>query len=228
VSLLRDYADSLLRVEAVDAASELAAEALEREPGNVYLRDLAAKIAILHEPSDAAVEEALEALEAADIDQRFSLTRKASYLLHRKGNAEANKQAVMLAKNAAKKPEASLDAYYVLAYGLIRLREWGRLKEVRTKIEEIQRLGRDRSLLNRLDFEAAIEKGEWRRAERLLPHTLQTKEDHRMRLAVMQLKEQDHSVLLEERQTTKREIAVAEGDPLLMARRGPLQLGDYE
>jgi hypothetical protein len=44
----------------------------------------------------------------------------------------------------------------------------------------------------------------------------------------MQLKEQDHSVLLEERQTTKREIAVAEGDPLLMARRGPLQLGDYE
>jgi hypothetical protein len=83
-------------------------------------------------------------------------------------------------------------------------------------------------LLNRLDFEAAIEKGEWRRAERLLPHTLQTKEDHRMRLAVMQLKEQDHSVLLEERQRTKREIAVAEGNPSLMARRGPLQLGDYE
>jgi len=33
-------------------------------------------------PSDAAVEEALEALEAADIDQRFSLTRKASYSIY--------------------------------------------------------------------------------------------------------------------------------------------------
>ena len=37
---------------------------------------------------------------------------------------------------------------------------------------------------------------------------------------VMQLKEQDHSVLLEERQTTKREIAVAEGAPSLMAAAG--------
>jgi predicted Zn-dependent protease len=228
VSLLRDYADSLLRTEAIDAASEIAAEALEREPGNVYLRDLAARIAIWHEPSDVAVEAALEALEAADIDQRFILTRKASYLLHRKGNAEANKQAVVLAENATKKPDASLDAYFVLAYGLIRLREWGRLKEVRADIEKVQRIGRDRSLLNRLDFEATIEKGEWRRAERLLPKALQTKEDQRMRLAVVRLKEQDHTVLLEERQAMKREIAVAEVDPTLMARRGPLQLGDYE
>ncbi|HYN89882.1 MAG TPA: hypothetical protein VER55_15215, partial [Ardenticatenaceae bacterium] len=150
VSLLRDYADSLLRTDALDEAAAIAREALDRHPANIYVLDLAARIEIAGGTRDDA-EAALNALEAADIDGRFHLHRRAAYLLQRRGGAEAAKRAVQLAEEATRRRDAPLGAYVVLGRALIATRDWQGFEAVKAEIRK-RRKSDHRNVLRSLDF----------------------------------------------------------------------------
>lgn len=205
ISLLRDYADSLLRTDALSEAATIAREALERETGNIHLLDLVARIEIASGTHEDA-ERALDALEAADLDGQFALHRRASYLLDRRGNAEAVKRAIVLAQAATERRDAPLEAHLVLARALIHARQWDRLAA--TKEEIARRRQKDgKKIIRGLDLEAAVRRGDWRRAEKLLPEAIRTADQREARAAVMDLKGVDQSVMLTERQEARAEAA---------------------
>ena len=113
-SLLRDYADSLLRIGAVEDAATMAKTALERAPGNVYILDLISRIEITigtHED----VEAALDALEAVDLNVQFIPQRRIAYLLYRRGGADAVRKAVKIGEEAVKRRSAPVEVYVMLA-----------------------------------------------------------------------------------------------------------------
>ena len=101
-SLLRDYADSLLRIDAVEDAATMANEALERAPGNVYILDLICRIEIAIGTREDA-EAALDALEAVDLDRQFIAQRRIAYLIYKRGGADAVRRAVTIGEEAIKR-----------------------------------------------------------------------------------------------------------------------------
>ena len=226
ISLLRDYADSLLRTDALSEAGGIAREALAREPGNIYLLDLVARIEIAGGTRQAA-EEALDALEAADVDEQLILLRRASYLLYRRGNAEAVRRAVALAERATAKRDAAFEAFLVLARALVRAKAWDRLDEVKAEIAK-RRNQETRDVLRGLDLEVAIAAGEWRRAEQLLPRNVKTVDDRQLVAAVLDLKSVDQSVLLHERQEASAEASRLRKADDRPAARPPLDVDLYE
>lgn len=225
ISLLRDYADSLLRTHALEEAASIANEALDRERGNVYILDLVVRISLAVGSTDE-IEQALNALEAADLDEDFILYRRASFLLQRRGNSEAIRAAVTLAERAVSKRNAPLEAFAVLARALIRSKEWARLEKVKDDIHKKQKKD-GRFVLRRIDLYAAMERSDWRRADKFLPERPTTAEDRALRAAVLDLKSVDYAVLLDERQEAKKEAAAlrqggGQGTP------GPMDLDLYE
>lgn len=205
ISLLRDYADSLLRTEALEEAKRIAREALDRKPGDIYVLDLIARVEIAAGSHEDA-EHALDELEAADIDQQLILHRRASYLLHRLGASDAVRRAVRLAREATSKRDAPLEAYVVLARALIRSRDWEGWKAVKEDLGT-RRTAELRGVLRRLDLEAALERGEWRRAEQLVPRQPRTAEDRRIITRVLDLKSNDKSLLLKDRKDAQTQMA---------------------
>lgn len=205
LSLLRDYADSQLRTDALAEAGSIARQALEREPSNIYVLDLVARIEIAGGTRGDA-EAALDALEAADLEMNFILLRRAAYLLARRGSAEAVRRAITLATEAAARRDSPLEAHLVLARGLIRAKQWDRFEQVKNEI--IKRRHRDGSTVIRaLDLDAAIRRGDWRRAESLLPRTPSTADERESRAEILDLKSVDHAVALTERQEAKEEAS---------------------
>jgi hypothetical protein len=205
VSLLRDYADSMLRTDALAEASSIAREALDREPSNIYVLDLIARIEIVGGSHEAA-EQALDALEIADLEKRFVLLRRASYLLNRRGTGEAARRAITLATEALKRRDAPIEAHLVLARAFMRTKQWDRFDEVKREIT--RRRQRDaKSIIRQLELDSAITRGDWRQAEGLLPSNLITADERESKAAVLELKSVDHSILLTERQDAKSEAA---------------------
>ena len=96
----------MLRTDALAEASSIAREALDRT-SNIYVLDLIARIEIVGGSHEAA-EEALKALEIADLEKRFVLLRRASYLLNRRGTGEAVRRAITLATEAIQRREIRL------------------------------------------------------------------------------------------------------------------------
>lgn len=205
VSLLRDYADSLLRTDAVEEAGAIAREALERARGDVYVLDLIARIEIAAGTKEDA-ESALDALESADIGGRFILLRRATYLLHRVGTAAAVRRSIDLAERAVSRNDAPIQAHVTLARGLTRAKKWRRLGEVREEISR-RRQHDSKTLLRELDLDAAIQAGNWRQAEKLLPFAMNTASARELRAAVLDLMSADRSVVLTERQQAETEAA---------------------
>jgi hypothetical protein len=204
VSLLRDYADSLLRSEAPDQAFAIASEALARDKRDIFVLNLIARIAIAVRP-DAEAEEALEALETADAERRFFLQRKAWFLISRRGNAEAGRQAAKLAAEACKRRDAPMEAYVAWARALIIARDFAGVARVRDQIQK-EKSADGRRVVAALDCRVALKKGEWRQAEQALGRAkLAPSKAKSLRAEILELKTKDPSVLIEERESATQE-----------------------
>jgi hypothetical protein len=204
VSLLRDYADSLLRSDAPEQAFAIATEALLRDKGDIFVLNLIARIAIAVKP-EADAEEALAALEAADAERRFWLQRKAWFLISRRGNAEAGRQAAKLAAEACKRRDAPMEAYVAWARALIIARDFSGVARVREQIKKKKSADGQR-VVAALDCRVALQRSEWRQAEQALGRArLAPTKARSMRAEILELKAKDPSVLLEERETATRE-----------------------
>ncbi len=198
VSLLRDYSDSLLRTDALEEAGAIAREALDRARGDIYVLDLIARIEIVAGNRED-VQSALDALAIADVDDRFISLRRATYLLNRVGTLAAARQAIELAERAILRDDAPIDAHLTLARALVRAKRWARLGEIKEEIAK-RRQNDSRTLLRELDLQAAVEAGDWRQAEKLLPYKIASASDRELRATVLDLKSADRSVVLTERQ----------------------------
>jgi tetratricopeptide (TPR) repeat protein len=204
ISLLRDYADSLLKCGDAGQAAEIAAEALRRDKGDAFLHDLMARIAIAVE-GEAEAEEALDALEKVDRDQRFILHRRAWFLIRRRGSAEAGRQAAKLAAQACRRRDAPMEAYIAWARGLIIAREFGAAKDVERQIRKRKSTDTDH-IVAELECRTALVKGEWRRAEQALRRASTVNRGHdALRAQILEQKARDVTVLLEERSSAERE-----------------------
>jgi len=202
ISLLRDYADSMLQLGDADTARRLALEALDRFGTNVFLRDLRARIEIA-DGTVADAEAALDELESVDRHEQFIFRRRASFLLHRRGNAEAVRSAIELAERAARGRGAPVGAQMLLAEALARGREWGRAAAVRGEIRK--RKDCPRHAVERLECHEALEREDWRRAEQLLDRLEGDRSSKAMRAAMLKLKGGDPSALLSDRQAATSE-----------------------
>jgi tetratricopeptide (TPR) repeat protein len=206
VSLLRDYADSLLRTDAVGEAGSIAREALDRARGDLYVLDLIARIEIAAGTKDDA-EAALQALEVVDVQHRFIRLRRASFLLDRVGTTAAVRRAIELAEQAiSARNDAPIATHLVLARALTRAKRWERLNEVKDEIAR-RRHKDGKALLRELDLDAAILAGDWRRGEKLLPYFMDTAVNRELRAAILDLKSADRSVSLTERQDAETEAS---------------------
>lgn len=203
ISVLRDYADSLLRIGAADEARNLVLEALEREPSGLYLLDLHARIEIADGlVSDA--DQALDALEAIDFEERFILQRRASFLLQRRGNAEAVREAVGFARRACDKRNASVACQMLLARALIKARDWTDLAVVRAEIS--RRRTAPEGGLDRLAVYEALEKKHWRGADQAVRRLPAGSTKTSLEMAVLDLKCEDYSVPANERDAAAQRV----------------------
>jgi len=203
--LLRDYADSLLRCGVSEQALKMGTEAREREPRDPFVLDLFARIAISVGTTPEA-EEALNALEAIDGDERFILHRRAWFLIRRRGNAEAGRQAAQLAERACKRRDAPLEAYVALARALIISRDWPRYAEVKQLIS--QKTGHDgRKINDFLECQAYLQRDDWRHAEQALNRARYPADRTvDLEIKILEEKSRDQAVLLTERQAAEEEI----------------------
>jgi hypothetical protein len=225
-SLLRDYADSLLRIDAVEDAATMAKAALERAPGNVYILDLISKIEITI-GSHEEVEAALDALEAVDLNAQFIPQRRIAYLLYRRGGADSVRKAVTIGEEAIKRRSARVEVYVMLAHALIRAKKKKRFDEIKAEIRKRRNIDKAR-VLNDLDTDAAIEAGEWRRAEQLLPAILDTADRRDYAIAIYELKSTDRNLLLQERREAERELKRLRSGSVTDNRRAPMSPELYE
>ena len=225
-SLLRDYADSLLRIDAVEDAATMANAALERAPGNVYVLDLIARIEIVvgtHEDAEAA----LEALEAVDLNRQFIPQRRIAYLIHKRGGADAVRRAVTIGEEAIKRRGAPLEAYVMLGHALIRAKKKKRFVEIKDEIKKRRNIDKKR-VLNELDIDSAIEAGDWRRAEQLLPTMVGTADHRDYAIATCELKSTDRNLMLQERKDAERELKRVREGHVSDYRRAPMSPELYE
>lgn len=205
LSLLREYGRSLYQIGSVAEALTIVDEALEIEPNNVYVLDLKARILITG-GSESAADAAVSALESADTDGRFALSRRASFLLAMRGNAESNKRAVALSEDACSRPDAPFEAFTVLARALIKVGNSRRYNEVKEVMKK-RRPGQARNrVLDRLDGEAALASGDWRRAERYVSANAADRASRTLRLQIMRMKASDGAVFPSERAEVREEI----------------------
>jgi len=225
-SLLRDYADSLLRIDAVEDAATMATEALERAPGNVYILDLICRIEIVIGTREDA-EAALDALEAVDLDRQFIAQRKIAYLIYKRGGADAVRRAVTIGEEAIKRRGAPLEAYVMLAHALIRAKKKKRFAEIKGEIRKRRNIDKKR-IFNELDIDSAIEAGDWRRAEQLLPTMLGTADYRDYAIATYELKATDRNLLLQERKNAERELKRVRAGHVGDYRRAPMSPELYE
>jgi hypothetical protein len=203
--LLRDYADSLLRCGVGEQALKMGTEAREREPRDPFVLDLFARIAI-SVGSTPDAEEALDALEAIDGEERFILHRRAWFLVRRRGNAEAGRQAAQLAERACKRRDAPLEAYVAWARALIIARDWPRYATVKQLIS--QKTGHDaKKITNFLECQAYLQRDDWRHAELAL-HRAHYPADRTVdiEIRILEEKSRDQAVLLTERQAAEEEV----------------------
>lgn len=204
-SLLRDYADSLLRIDAGEDAAAIASAVLERAPGNVHVLDLIARIEIAIGTQDDAAT-ALDALEAVDLDRQFIPQRRIAFLIYKRGGADAVRRAVTIGEEAIKRRGAPLEAYVMLAHALIRAKKKKRFGEIKAEIKKRRNIDKAR-VLNELDTDSAIGAGDWRRAEQLLPSMVGSPDHRDYAIATYELKSTDRNLLLHERQEAERELA---------------------
>jgi tetratricopeptide (TPR) repeat protein len=202
--LLRDYADSLLRIGAGEHALRMGAEACEREPRDPFVLDLFTRIAISVGTVPEA-EDALAALEAVDREERFILHRRAWFLIRRRGNAEAGRQAAKLAERACKRRDAPLEAFVAWAKALIIARKFSRYENHVRK--QIARKAQDAQITHYLDCEASLQRNDWRQAEQELNRAhFPPDRTVGVEIRILEEKRQDNSVLLTERTSVEERI----------------------
>lgn len=195
-ALLRDYAESLYRIGYDSRARDLVNEAVAREPGNVFLRDLKARIELAFGTIPEA-EAAVEELRTVDLNERFYPVRRAEFLLGRQGNAEALKAAKALLGPKCDERNAPFDFLVVYARVLLRLRDWDGYKAAKDRIRD-QLRSRPKTILQRLDCDAALQRSDWRDAEKILA-TSTGDWTNAAKLQVAQLKSEDGTLLPTER-----------------------------
>lgn len=212
VSLLRDYADSLVRLGKFGEARTMVREAIAKGRDNPFLLDLAARIEIA-DGSQEDAELALDELEAADSQQQLVWTRRAAFLLARRGNADAIRKAIELAEKAAGKRGAPIEAQLVLARALIAGAKWHRLKAVKGELARRNDPGL-RARIGGLDCEEALKRGDWRRGERLLENLPAGSLRQSLTAQMLSLKASDYSVLPTERADAEASLERIQENPL--------------
>lgn len=226
ISVLRDYADSLLQVGAHEEARGLVEEGLERQSASLYLLDLRARIEIA-DGSDTDAEAALDALEEVDHDRSFIPQRRAQFLLLRRGDASSVRSAIALAREATEHRNSSVASHILLARALIKARRWSELDEVRRDIERKSR--RSRGGLQRVAAYEALERKQWRRAEQALLHMPKGAARDSFEAATLELKAEDLAVSLTDRDdATARAEAIREKLGPLKGQLTPEEIDLYE
>jgi hypothetical protein len=115
----------------------------------------------------------------------------------------------------------------VLARALIRAGNWKRVDEVKAAISKRKRED-TRGAIRAIDIDAAIRRGEWRLAERLMPETLKTEDERELALDILELKSVDTTVMLAERQEAKADAERRRSRRGDRIRRPPMDRDLYE
>jgi len=213
VSLMRDYADSLARCDQVEAADQMAARALKRDQGNVYVLDLIARLRIEAGTLEHA-KAALEQLERADVKEEFIHHRRATFLLRRVKTKEAAREAVGEAELACGTDRAPFEAFTVLANALIESGEFEKFRECMDAIDRRFPVKWREDLKTGLELKAAVRQADWRSAEFIWPRIRDKRSPvHRaLRVRLLDQKADDPGVLQPERADARSEAATIRGE----------------
>jgi predicted Zn-dependent protease len=203
-SVYRDYADVLLRLGDHEAARKMIEVVLKRDPDNVFILDLVARIEI--EGTDRrAAESALKDLERSDVDGRFIHHRRATFY-QKAGEPERALPEAELAISAEIR-RSPFEAQAVLADILVELGQFERFAEVIAELDSRYRNSRHDVRVG-LRCKALTRQGRWREAYSVWD-SLQEKElpVHRALLAgILEIKAKDSSLLLAERTEAESEM----------------------
>ena len=202
-SVYRDYADVLLRLGEPERARQMIQVVLDRDPDNVFVLDLVARIEIEGDSRQRA-ETALRALERSDLEGRFIHHRRATFF-QKSGQPEL---ALPEAQEAMKAQDrrSTFEVYAVLADVLIELGRFEEFDELMNDLDKNFRNSR-RDVRAGLRCKALTRRGRWREAntmwEQLREKALPV---HRALLAaILEVKSSDMTVLLADRTEAARE-----------------------
>ena len=194
-AVYRDYADCLYRQGQFREAAEKIKVVLDRDPENVFVLDLLARVYIdCHQLADA--EDTIKSLDRYDHLRRFIHHRKAALLLQ-KGLLDL---AIIEAESACTTGFSLFEAFAQRANILIEL---GRFEMARQAIEEIESRFRTQRKDVRigLSCKLLLREGHWREAKALWDQLSDKhKPVHRkLLLKIYSLMSEDNSLLLSER-----------------------------
>jgi tetratricopeptide (TPR) repeat protein len=157
-AVYRDYADSLYRLGDFKTATEMVRVVLDRDPENIFTLDLLARVC-LHCGQIREAENVIGLLERYDHAKRFLHHRKAALL----SQSELWDLALIEAEEACKTRFSPFEAFAQRANILI---EYGRLKEAKAAIEEMEQAFRSqgKDIRNGLSCKLLLREGYWREA----------------------------------------------------------------
>ena len=202
-SVYRDLADVLLRLGETNRARQMIEVVLDRDPDNVFVLDLVARIEI--EGADKGrAERALRALERSDVDERFIHHRRATFFQ----KAHEPQRALEEAERAlaVQRHGAAFEVQAVLADILIELEEFARFDALIDELDGRFRTSR-RDVRAGLRCKGLVRRRRWREAmavwETLSEKALPV---HRALLAsILEVKASDADVPLAQRQQARME-----------------------
>lgn len=208
-SVYRDYADSLYRLGEYERAAEMVKVVLEKDPANVYVLDLLARV-YLDSGELAEAEGVVQQLDRYDISRRF--------IFHRRAALYARRQLWDLALvDADAACDIGVSPFESFAQRANILIELDRLDEARAAVESLENRfsthGRD--VRRGLTCKLLIREGRWREARSVWD---QLDDKHRtvhrhLLLQILRLLEADATSPLYERQRARLTIQQLESEP---------------
>ena len=207
-SVYRDYADSLYRLGEYDRAADMVKIVLEKDPDNVYVLDLLARV-YLDSGELAEAETVVQQLDRYDINRRFIFHRRAALYARR----QLWELALIDADAACDIGVSPFEAFAQRANILIELE---RLDEAKSAVENLEKRfsthGRD--VRRGLTCKLLIREGRWREARSVWD---QLHERHRtvhrhLLLQLLRLQESDSAVSLTERHRVRLTIQQLESE----------------
>lgn len=207
-AVYRDYADCLYRCDRFDEAIKSINEVLRRDPENVFVLDLVARICIDGGFKDLLTE-TLQKLERYDIDKRFVYHRKATHY----SALGAWEAALAEAEQACETGHSPFEAFATKIDCQIHLQRFPEAEATLGQVEERFKSHR-RDVQLGLRCKLLIRRGQWKEAK-VVWDQLQnkTKSVHRaLLLRILDLKSKDSSVPLLERQQAEAESKTLSGE----------------
>jgi tetratricopeptide (TPR) repeat protein len=207
-SVYRDYADSLYRLGEYERAAEMVKVVLDRDPENIFILDLMARVHL--DVGDlAAAEETIRQLERYDISNRFIFHRRAT-LYVRRGLWDL---ALLDADEACKLGASPFESFAQRANILIEL---DRLSEAREALStlELRFTSHGRDVRRGLTCKLLTREGHWREARSVWDQLDDKRRPvHRhLLLQLLLVLESDPTATLVERQRARQTIHQLEAE----------------